>query len=141
MKRNLIVGTSLMLVLGLMLYASAENPASTPSAGHAARQAPDFALKDLTGRTIRFADFRGKAVVLNFWATWCPPCRVEIPWFIDLQNKYGPEGLQIVGISMDEGGPDVVASYAKKMGINYPVLLGEGKVEGIYDLPMALYIG
>src|SRR5512138_1648113 len=86
------------------------------------KPAPDFALKDLNGNTVRLADLRGKAVLLNFWATWCPPCKVEIPWFVDLQKQYGPQGLQIVGVAMDDAGPDAIAKFAKEMGINYTVL-------------------
>ena len=141
MKRGLIVGVSIMLVMGLMLYASTRNASSNQVGGRVAQQAPDFTLKDLNGNFVHSSDFHGKAVVLNFWATWCPPCRVEIPWFIELQNKYGSQGLQIIGISMDEGGRDVVVRFAKQMGINYPVLLSDGEVQGVHDLPITLYIG
>jgi peroxiredoxin len=107
--------------------------------------APDFALQDIDGHTVRLSDLRGKAVVLNFWATWCPPCKAEIPWFIDLQNKYGPQGLQIVGVSMDDGGMAAVVPFARKIGINYKVLLGNSDVSdmygGIYSLPTTFYIG
>jgi cytochrome c biogenesis protein CcmG/thiol:disulfide interchange protein DsbE len=107
--------------------------------------APDFALQDIDGHMVRLSDLRGKAVVLNFWATWCPPCKAEIPWFIDLQNKYGPRGLQIVGVSMDDGGMAAVVPFARKIGINYKVVLGNSDVSdlygGVYSLPTTFYIG
>ncbi len=108
--------------------------------------APDFQLVDLNGKNVRLSDLRGKAVLLNFWATWCPPCKVEMPWFIDLQKQYGPQGLQVVGVAMDDGNAhDVVAKFAKQMGLNYPVVLGNDKVAdqygGVDALPTTFYIG
>ncbi len=98
--------------------------------------APAFTLTNLDGKSISLADFRGKVVVLDFWATWCPPCRKEIPDFIDLQNEYGSRGVQIVGIALDE--PERVRAFARQNGMNYPVLLGSdvvtmryGGIEGI----------
>ena len=85
--------------------------------------AAEFALIDLAGKTHRLADYRGKLVLLNFWATWCPPCRREIPGFIRLQQRYGRQGLQIVGISIDN--PEAVARYWQEMKINYPLLLAD----------------
>lgn len=82
----------------------------------------EFALPDLEGKARAPGDWAGQVVVLNFWATWCPPCREEIPLFIELQDKYGVQGLQIVGIAIDS--KDNVASYRKTAGINYPLLLG-----------------
>ena len=93
----------------------------------------DFALRDLAGNTRGLADWRGKLVLLNFWATWCPPCRHEIPIFIALQKRYAGQGLQIVGISIDN--PEAVASYWQEMGINYPLLLAD---ESTFEL-MAAY--
>ena len=88
-----------------------------------------FALPDLTGKTRTLADYRGKTVLLNFWATWCPPCRREIPGFIRLQQRYGGQGLQIVGISVDN--PEAVARYWQEMRINYPLLLADDSVYGL----------
>ena len=93
----------------------------------------DFALRDLAGKTHGLADWRGKVVLLNFWATWCPPCRREIPLFIDLQRRYEKQGLQIVGISVDN--PEAVARYWQEMHINYPLLIAD---ETTYEL-MAAY--
>jgi thiol-disulfide isomerase/thioredoxin len=94
--------------------------------------APDWALKDLNGKTVKFSDFRGKVVILDFWATWCAPCRVEIPHFMELQKQYGPKGLAVIGISLDEQGPAVVKKFVKQFGVNYPVVMGNQKVAEAY---------
>lgn len=83
----------------------------------------DFSLRDLAGKTHSLGNWRGKVVLLNFWATWCPPCREEIPLFIDLQRRYAQQGLQIVGISIDN--PEAVARYWQEMKINYPLLIAD----------------
>jgi thiol-disulfide isomerase/thioredoxin len=85
----------------------------------------DFTLKDVAGNDVALQSFKGKVVVIDFWATWCGPCKVEIPHFIEFQEKYGPQGLQIVGISVDDP-VDKLAPYVKEMGMNYPVLQGLG---------------
>ncbi len=82
---------------------------------------PSWSFKDINGTTIQSTDYKGKVVVVNFWATWCGPCRLEIPGFADLQKKYSDQGLQFIGASVDDGGIGVVAEAAKKLGINYPV--------------------
>lgn len=97
------------------------------------KQAIDFRLPDLQGKQRSLKDWSGKVIVLNFWATWCPPCRDEIPLFIDAQENYKGRGLMIVGIAIDK--KQAVASYSDNMLINYPVLLGD---EGAMDL-MARY--
>jgi len=136
---------SLMLVFGLHL--SRRSDLSGPSAGKLQGQpAPEFALQSLDDKTVRLSDFRGKAVLLNFWATWCEPCKIEMPWFVELQRQYGPEGLQIIGISADEGdSKDEVTKFASSMGVNYPILLGKESVEtaygGVQFLPSTFYIG
>jgi thiol-disulfide isomerase/thioredoxin len=106
--------------------------------------APEFALPDLNGNAVQLSSFRGKAVVLDFWASWCAPCRTEIPWFIAFQKEYGPRGLQIIGVSMDDEGRDAIASFVRRMGIDYLVLLGDSKVispyGGLEVLPTTYYI-
>lgn len=98
------------------------------------RTAPDFELKvvDESGKTLKLSDLKGKAVLVNFWATWCEPCKVEMPWLVDLQKKYGPQGLQIVGIAMDDTDEKTIASFAHKMGVNYPIVAGTEKVADLY---------
>ena len=91
--------------------------------------APDFELDSLDGKNMKLSDFRGKAVLLNFWATWCGPCKIEMPWFVELQKEYGPQGFQIVGVAMDEdASTEDIAKFAKQMGVNYPVLIGKESV-------------
>ena len=107
--------------------------------------APDFTLPTLDGRTLKLSDFRGKAVLLNFWATWCPPCKVEMPWFEDLQRQYGSDGLVVLGVAMDDTDPKTIAKFASELGVNYPVLLGTDQVSDDYGnvqyLPTTFYIG
>jgi len=101
-----------------------------PPSVQAPAAATDFALRDLAGKTHSLASWRGKVILLNFWATWCPPCRREIPLFIDLQRRYEKQGLQIVGISLDN--PEAVARYWQEMRINYPLLIAaDGQIAGV----------
>jgi len=106
--------------------------------------APDFELKSLDGRAVKLSDFRGKVVVLNFWATWCAPCRVETPWLIDFYRRYKEQGLEVVGVSMDDGDQEHVADFVKEMGVNYTVLLGNHAVGDAYGgarfLPQTFFI-
>jgi peroxiredoxin len=92
--------------------------------------APGFTLVDVNGRSVSLVDFKGKVVVLDFWATWCPPCKREIPDFIKLQSEYGPKGVQIVGIALDQ--PEKVRTFVRDNGMNYPVLLGTDEVSAHY---------
>jgi peroxiredoxin len=106
--------------------------------------APDFSLTEVDGKTVKLSDFHGKAVLLNFWATWCEPCKIEMPWFVDLQKKYGPQGLQVIGVAMDDASPKEIGEFAQKMSVNYPVLVGKDAVGdqygGIPYLPSTFYI-
>ncbi len=98
-----------------------------------ARQpAPDFELKDPDGRIVRLSDYRGKVVLLNFWATWCAPCRIEIPWFIEFERTLKDRGFAVIGVSMDEGGWEVVKPYLRQVGVNYRVVLGDERVATLY---------
>jgi thiol-disulfide isomerase/thioredoxin len=94
--------------------------------------APDFSLESLDGSSVRLSDLRGKAVLLNFWATWCGPCKIEMPWFVDLQKQYGSQGLQIVGVAMDDASKEDIGKFAKDMGVNYPILIGKESVGDQY---------
>jgi len=106
--------------------------------------APDFTLESLEGRSVRLSSLRGKAVLLNFWATWCAPCKIETPWLVEFQKQYGPEGLQVVGVAMDDSSKEDIAKFAKDMGMNYPVLLGKEAVGdaygGVPGLPESFFI-
>src|SRR3954463_7417824 len=90
-----------------------------------------FTMKDVAGKNVTLADFKGKVVLLDFWATWCGPCKVEIPHFIEMQKKYGPQGLQIVGLSMDDDAKPV-REFVQKIGINYPVAVANEDIAQLY---------
>jgi thiol-disulfide isomerase/thioredoxin len=137
------------IVVAGMLYvgfheARQSKPGSTPVAAKSA-PAPDFTLQSLDGKNMTLSDLRGKAVLLNFWATWCGPCKIEMPWFVELQKEYGPQGLQVVGVAMDDSSKEDIAKFAKDMGVNYPVLLGKEAVGDAYGgvpaLPESFFIG
>jgi peroxiredoxin len=118
------------------------------------KQAPAFTLKDTTGKKVSLSDYKGKAVVLDFWATWCAPCKVEIPWLTKLHDQYASQGLVILGISEDDLDPDdkaallkekqEIADSATKLGINYSVLIDDKEVSkpygGIDALPTTFYV-
>lgn len=94
--------------------------------------APDFTLPDLDGNKVRLSDYEGKVVIVNFWATWCPPCRAEIPAFIDLYDTYKDRGFAMIGISLDPDGGRAVNRFLEEYRINYPILLGNIKVTSLY---------
>jgi len=96
------------------------------------KPAPSFTLQDLNGKTVSLSDFKGKVVVLDFWATWCPPCVKEIPHFIELYEQYKDKGFAIVGISLDREGISVVKSFVRKYRVNYPILMTDGQVDKAY---------
>lgn len=94
--------------------------------------APDFALKDANGATVKLSDYKGKVVLLDFWATWCGPCKIEIPWFIEFEQAYKDKGFSVVGVSMDEDGWNVVKPYIDARKVNYRILLGTEQVGQLY---------
>lgn len=132
------------LLTAVSLAHGAESTGKGP-AGSSGKAAPDFALTNLSGNTVRLSDFKGKVVLLDFWATWCPPCRSEIPDFIQLQKQYSGKGFTMLGIALDEDGAAVVKPLAQKLGVNYPLLIGNTQVAaaygGIEALPTAFLIG
>ena len=96
------------------------------------KPAPEFTLKDANGSTVKLSDYRGKVVLLNFWATWCGPCALEIPWFIEFEQQFKARGFEVVGISMDEDGWTAIKPYATEHRMNYRVLLGNDSVSDLY---------
>ena len=149
MKRDPVILIVIALVISLMLAFGIRKSRHTSGREHSAGQlqgqaAPDFALTSLDGKTVKLSDFRGKAVLLNFWATWCEPCKIEMPWFVELQNKYGPQGLQVLGVAMDDSGTKEIGDFAKTMKVNYPIVIGKESVGdqygGIPYLPSTFYI-
>ena len=106
--------------------------------------APDFALPDLEGKTVRLSDFKGKVIILDFWATWCPPCVKEIPHFIELYEQYKENGFQMIGIAIQSGSASNVRQFAEEHGINYPILMGNREITreygGINAIPTTFVI-
>ena len=151
MKRNAFVFAVLAIaILGMLTFGKwvdrqrQKRPSTSLVGDVRGVQAPDFELVALDGQRVKLSDFRGKAVVLNFWATWCAPCKIEMPWFVDLQKQYGNDGLTILGVAMDDAEPQKIAQFASEMGVNYPVLLGTNKISEAYGdvefLPTTFYI-
>ncbi|HLY15923.1 MAG TPA: TlpA disulfide reductase family protein [Bryobacteraceae bacterium] len=106
--------------------------------------APDFALKDADGKTVRLSDYKGKVVLLDFWATYCGPCKIEIPWFMDFERKHKDQGFSVLGVSMDDDGWEAVKPFINDVGINYRVMVGNDttaeKYGGIEALPTTFLI-
>ena len=123
-------GTALILLvlLGCSATPKGRRGGDPAKPGSQRRPAPDFALKDADGRTVRLSDYRGKIVLLNFWATWCEPCRIEIPWFMELEKENKDRGFAVLGISMDDGGWDAIKPFLAELKVNYRTLLGNDTV-------------
>ena len=139
-----IVAVAGMLVIAPYMARRTRKNAGTESNDWKGKSAPEFSLESLDGRTVHLADFHGKGVLLNFWATWCQPCKIEMPWFEELQKEYGAQGLQVVGIAMDDASKEDISKFAKEMGVNYPILLGKESVGdaygGVQFLPSTFFI-
>ena len=141
-RRTLIL---LIVLILAALYAFRRSGTRNPTTSTAQpKPAPDFTLpQPSAGPTLKLSDYRGKVVLLDFWATWCEPCRAEIPHFVDLQNKYADQGFQILGVAMDDS-PDPVPAFVKQFKMNYPVVMGNAKIGeqygGVLGLPIAFLI-
>ena len=107
-------------------------------------KAPQFVLRDINGRTVRLSDHKGKVVLINFWATWCPPCRAEMPDLVRLQREYAREGLQIIGITYPPEKLDRVRRFARNLKVNYPIILGTRQLKARFSsedtLPLTVVI-
>jgi thiol-disulfide isomerase/thioredoxin len=168
MKTLLVVATVLALVAGTYFADKATRikpktavPGNTvlkgdnPNADNpkADLPEPELTLKDLDGKDVSLSEYKGKVVLVNFWATWCEPCRVEIPWLIEMQQKYGPKGFVLLGIALDEEGKSVVAPFVgkerfdvngQKLPMSYKILIGNDeaadKFGGLFGYPTSILI-
>jgi thiol-disulfide isomerase/thioredoxin len=139
---------ALMLVFGFNEARQRRDGNDSVDASMAGRPAPDFTLQSLDGKTVHLSDFHGKTILLNFWATWCEPCKIEMPWFVELQKQYGAQGLQVVGVAMDDTDPSEIAKYVKQISVDYPILIGKESQRnaladaygGVQFLPESFYI-
>lgn len=125
--------------------ADGNSPAAQGLPDFREKPAPSFTLKSVDGKTVSLSDYKGKAVLLNFWATWCGPCKLEMPWLIQMQKKYASQGFTVLGISEDDGSTKQVSDFMAKMGVDYPVLMYDDQMNkaygGIDYLPTSYYIG
>ena len=159
MKKTLLVVVTLVALTAVTFWADRRWPAVKPATKAAtAMSAPttgalNVTMKDLQGRDVTLDQYKGKVVLVNFWATWCQPCRIEIPWMIEFQQKYGPRGFTVLGIAMDDEGKKVVGPFVekeqfdvdgRKMTMNYPIVLGSDDVAdrfgGLIGLPTSILI-
>jgi peroxiredoxin len=129
---------------GQRAHLSSVAPNADPWIG---RAAPNFALESLDGHLIRLADFRGKVVLVNFWATWCAPCRVEMPWLVDFSARYRSQGLEVIGISVDDTSTDTarIRRFVQEMKVTYPIVRQDDSVSAAYGgvrfLPQSFFVG
>ena len=107
-------------------------------------KAPQFELRDVNGRAVRLSDYQGKVVLINFWATWCPPCRAEMPDLVRLQREHARQGLQIIGITYPPERKDQVRRFARSLKVNYPIILGTRQIKAQFSsdetLPLTVVI-
>src|SRR5262245_45085786 len=131
-------------VLSMVLLSSTSGGAGSVTPAKARRKAPTFVLSDANGSRVKLSDYKGKVVVLDFWATWCTGCKVEIPWFMEFQAKYKSQGLETVGAAMDEESWEKVRPYIEEHPFNYPIVAGDAatlaKKFNITGLPLTLLI-
>jgi cytochrome c biogenesis protein CcmG/thiol:disulfide interchange protein DsbE len=132
-----------LLSVGVQPSLAAASPHDTITPQALRKTAPDFTLLDAQGQPITLSAYKGKIVLLDFWATWCGGCKVEIPWYVEFEKKYHDQGLAVIGVSMDEEGMKIVKPFLAQKGIDYPVVIGSEKLANQYNLtamPMTLLI-
>jgi len=141
MKMKIVISIILTLFVTGSFLISMHKPTAN---AQSFKEAPDFTLPDLDGKPFKFSDLKGKVIILDFWATWCPPCRTEIPHFKSLYSQYKGDGLEVIGIALDQGGANVVRPFAEDFQINYPILIGNQRVTedygGIRGIPTTFII-
>jgi peroxiredoxin len=155
-RKILLIGLALTVgAVGMFLYERNRGPIASaganpgvlvPKPAPAIRGvvAPEFDLPDVDGAMVRLSDFKGKVVLVNFWATWCAPCEIETPWFVEFDGKYREDGLQIVGISLDEGGVGPVKEFMEEYSIDYTIVMGDEDTAqnfgGVIGLPTSFIV-
>ncbi|MBI5632072.1 MAG: TlpA family protein disulfide reductase [Nitrospirae bacterium] len=143
----------LFIVLGLVATAcskkdskSAESQSAVGSSAELSTVAPDFTLKDLTGKNISLSDYKGRVILLEFWATWCPPCKASVPILVELKKKYEQRGFIVIGVSIDtdSDASDIVRQFSASYNINYPVVMADEMIQKKYNIisvPTSFLIG
>jgi len=132
-KPSFSVALTLLAAAALLASGcSSSHPVEAANPEGDRKGAPDFALPDAQGITIRLSDYKGKVVLLDFWATWCGPCMIEIPWFVEFQRRYKDQGFSVIGVSMDDEGWTSVRPFLERFKMNYPVLLGNDDAATAY---------
>jgi len=133
-----------MTLLGIVFAATLIGFSAARVSPQEVVKAPPFELRDINGRTVRLSDYRGKVVLINFWATWCPPCRAEMPDLVRLQREHGKEGLQIIGITYPPENREQVRRFARSLKVNYPIILGTRELKARFSsdetLPLTVVI-
>jgi peroxiredoxin len=132
--------TPFVLISLCLLFSACTHKSHPASVGN---PAPDFALPDSSGAPIQLSAYKGKVVLLDFWATWCHGCQTEIPWYVDFENKYRDAGLSAIGVSMDADGWKSVKPFLAEHKLNYPVVIGNddlGAQFGLLNMPLTLLI-
>jgi thiol-disulfide isomerase/thioredoxin len=152
MKKGILVGLGVIALLAVMVWADRKFPAARMPSANAPSTAsnaaaPSIVMKDVDGHDVSLEQFKGKVVLVNFWATWCAPCKIEIPWMIEFQKKYSSRGFTILGVSMDEDGKKAIDPFlqkerfdvnGQKEAMNYPILLGNDSVADKFGSIMGL---
>jgi peroxiredoxin len=132
-----------LTIAGVLLIGSSALPAEPSPAANKRKVAPSFSLNDSEGKTIKLADFQGKVVLLDFWATWCHGCMTEIPWFMEFHDKYKADGLAVIGVSVDDDGWKSVKPFLAERKFNYTIVVGNQDLEKLYSVeapPVAVLI-
>jgi thiol-disulfide isomerase/thioredoxin len=157
MKRTVLILLAVITATVAVYWADkatrVHSSTARPTVFKAGDAAPEIKVKDLEDKDVTLAEYKGKVVLVNFWATWCDPCRVEIPWLIEMQDKYGAQGFTVLGIAMDEEGKPVVAPFVakerydvngQKLAMNYPIVIGSDSVAekfgGLLGYPTSILI-